>query len=330
MSESDLAPVSVESSDGRILTGVGVTEASLEKTMERHAPDAPEPSTVAADAPDQSQPKPSRGAKRFDQLTAEREEARREAAAAKHERDELARQLAQRAAPVAPASVPSPAVAAPAAAAAPSPTRPKPSESEVGDKYESYADFVEDLADWKSEQRLAALDFDARIRSSIEADRASRSFVEHVDQVKAKAREVYQDFDAVLKKGPGAEISLGQTDAQAVARVETILRSPHAEHLLYAISKDAAIAQQLAQYSDIEFGMALSRFVPPADTSVASPASTGIRRPVVAPAPFTPVSGGSKTSVTSSSELAKKGFDFDRSGYREKRAAERGLKLRSR
>jgi len=326
MSDADLTPVSVESSDGRILTGVGVSEDALKTTMERHEPaETPEPAAPVA-TPD---PKPSRGAKRFDQLTAEREAARREAAAAKHERDDLARQLAQRATPAAPAPVPSPAVAAPAAAAAPSPTRPKPSESEVGDKYESYADFVEDLADWKAEQRLAAQDFDARIRSSIEADRASRSFVEHVGQVKAKAREVYQDFDAVLEKGPGAEIPLGQTDAQAVARVETILRSPHAEHLLYAISQDADIARQLAQYSDIEFGMALSRFVPPADTSVASPASTGVRRPVVAPAPYQPVGSASKTTATPSAGLiAKAGFDFDKSGYREKRAAERGVRRR--
>lgn len=35
-------------------------------------------------------------------------------------------------------------------------TRSKPSEDEIGTKYAAYSDFVEDLADWKSEQRDAA------------------------------------------------------------------------------------------------------------------------------------------------------------------------------
>ena len=44
------------------------------------------------------------------------------------------------------------------AASSPPPTRQKPSEDEVGTKYATYADFVEDLADWVGEQREARRD----------------------------------------------------------------------------------------------------------------------------------------------------------------------------
>lgn len=36
------------------------------------------------------------------------------------------------------------------------PTRPKPTEDQIGEKYATYGDFVEDLSEWKFEQRQAA------------------------------------------------------------------------------------------------------------------------------------------------------------------------------
>src|SRR5262245_2577834 len=173
MSETDLTPVSAEQ-DGRVLTGVGVTKEALETVMERHAetPDPAPPEPKPDTGPAEPVPKQTRGARRFDQLTGEREAEKRRADAAEAELTKLKAELAQRAAVVPPATS-SPVSAEPVAPAAPSPTRAKPTEDEIGTKYQTYGDFVEDLADWKAEQRFAALDFDARIRTSIEADRAS-------------------------------------------------------------------------------------------------------------------------------------------------------------
>ena len=57
---------------------------------------------------------------------------------------------------VAPAHPPAQTAArAPAGLVGTAPTRPKPTEAQVGDTYPTYADFTEDLADWKFEQRLA-------------------------------------------------------------------------------------------------------------------------------------------------------------------------------
>ena len=96
----------------------------------------------------------------------------------------------------------------------------------MGTKYESYADFVEDLADWKAEQRLAALDFDAHVRKGIEADRASRSFADQVEQIFIAGREHYPDFDTVRSSGPGADVNLG------VSRVNFLSNRPDAAHLI--------------------------------------------------------------------------------------------------
>jgi len=322
MSAEGLEQVSVESSDGRVLTGVGVTTEALQETIDARTPDtAKTPPPVAGDAaPVPVEPKPTRGQKRFDQLTGEREAEKRAREAAEKERDELKAQLA---AAKQPPADPKPRELEPEPKA-PVLTRNKPVEDEIGTKYQSYADFVEDLADWKAEQRLAALDLDARVRSSIEADRASRSFADSVEDIKTRGRKVYANFDAVLATGAGVPIALGPDTATDTARVKAILGLPNAEHLIYAIANDADLAKTLGSLSDVAFGLKLAQIAPA--SPVASPASTGTPGSLP-PQPYQPVGSGSVTTVPSSAELTRKaGFDFDRSGYREKRAAERGVR----
>jgi len=321
------APVSHEV-DGRVLTGVGVSADDLAETMDRHTTPDPSPTAAPAPTPD-TPPAPrddagkfkTRGQRRFDDLTREREEAKRDAESLRAKYDASQRELETlRAA----RAVRDPEPAAPPVAPVAPAGRPKPTEDEIGDKYQSYGDFVEDLADWKAEQRLSALDFDARVRQSIEADRASRSLQDRIVQQLTTARETYADFDAVLTTGPGAAVTLGPTPAIGQQRVQAVSLLPNGPHLIYAIANDAALATRLAGMSDLEFGMALSSLAP--SQGVASPASTpAMVSPVLVPPPFQPVGAGSKTTATPSSDLPKKaGFDYDRSGYRESRARERG------
>ena len=94
----------------------------------------------------------------------------------------------------------------------------------------------------------------------------------------------------------------------------------------YAIAKDADLATRLSKMSDVEFGMALAAVAPVA--AVASTASTA-RTVVPPPPPYQPVAGGGSTTVPSSADLAERSTeDYDRSGYREKRAKERGVTSR--
>jgi hypothetical protein len=111
-------------------------------------------------------------------------------------------------------------------------------------------------------------------------------------------------------------VNLGPTEDQAKRRVAFIYQHPQSEHLQYAISKDGALATRLAAMDDIGFGLEMAKIAAPA----AAPRRAAAPPP---PAPYQPVNGNSGTTVTASSELAGKGFDFDASGYREKRAAER-------
>ncbi len=73
------------------------------------------------------------------------------------------------------------------------PTRPRPSQNEKGadgkPKYASYDDYVEDLADWKAEQRMAARD----------REQQNAQFLETVKQKLTEARGRYADYDSVAK-----------------------------------------------------------------------------------------------------------------------------------
>ena len=325
----DLTVVSHEQ-DGRVLSGVGIDASDLQQTMERHAP-VEEPAKPAEPAATETKPaapveeKKPRGAKRFDELTKEREDAKREAEAARKEAADLKARL-EALEQAKPAQTPAPQpVAQQPAQAEPAKAPDLPAELKSYDAYlaghpdadyETYRDARED---WRI-QNIAAPQFDARIRRSIEADQASRSFVDLVVQTRTKAREVYPDFDAVITNGPGAQVVM------APDRLDAIIRHPQSGHLQYVIAKDAALAQKLASCSPFDFGAELVRLTP--STSVALSASTGSAGSATPPPPMQPVGSGSKTTITPSAELAKGGYDFDKSGYREKRAAERGVTRR--
>jgi len=336
MSDADLTITSVEQ-DGRVLSGVGATTEQLEAVMERHAPadegagaqDRRQPETAASpeggvQPPDQPE-KLTRGQRRFQALNAEKDAEKTAREAAEKERDALKSQLeAARRQPTPAAVAPAQTPAAPTQPQKTSAARAKPSVDAIGTTYQSYEEFIEDLADWKSEQRLTALDVDGRIRQNLDADRQQRTVQDRFTSVRNEALKVYPDFDAVITSGPGATVNLSPDPVIADRRTQYVLHHPSAVHLMHTIASDATLANQLAGLSDIDFGIALARLVP-ADPAV-SPASTGVRTVNSAPAPYQPVGSGSKTTPVPSSELIKKsGFDFDRSGYRERRAAERGI-----
>lgn len=75
----------------------------------------------------------------------------------------------------------------------PEATRPKPTNNDKGadgkPKYASYEDFVEDLADWKAEQRIAAQQREQQVNQQRE------TLGKHLEE----ARGRYEDFDSVTK-----------------------------------------------------------------------------------------------------------------------------------
>jgi hypothetical protein len=310
-----------ESSDGRTLSGMGVTSEALADVMERHEP---EPVAEAPAAPAEPAKPATRGQARFAELTKARKDAEARATQFEKELTELRSQSSQT--PAAPTPTVAPAATVPTSpspsgpergdSGRPSGLRTQPSEDEIGTKYKTYAEFMVDSARWVTEQAgyVPRADVEAIIRQGIEADRASRDFNATVESTRAKGRKVYADFDAMVKSGPGSQVPMDG------AKIHAILTHPATEHLQYAIMKDGALAQRLAQANPIEFGMLLSTLAP---TNGAAPlASTPNAGTITPPAPIQPVGSGSPTTPTPSASLIK-GYDFDKSGYREKRAQER-------
>jgi hypothetical protein len=322
--ETDL--IARHEQDGRVLSG-GSDAAQLETTMERHAP--PEPANTAegpaagsavGDGASQQSPaaheaKPTRGQQRFSELAKARDAEKARADAAEARAKELEARVA--APPAAREPEPKPAAAEPAKPVEKFtfPTWASHLEANPGADYDEWelARFHA-FSDWKDQHS----DLDTRVQRALSAEREARTVDETVARTRAKGRESYADFDAVFASGPGASVHLGPTEEQGARRCLTIFQHPQSEHLQYAIMKDGDLARRLGAMDDISFGMALSALVPVGNGH--APAAREWKTPA---APFTPVNGNSPTTATPSAALASKGHDFDASGYREKRAAER-------
>jgi len=342
MSEAqvDVNAVVSHEQDGRVLSGVGVSADRLADTMERHSSDAEasqstadtgaaveEPDTGASASTSASDSKPSRGRQRFADLTRERDDAKaaREKetelrVAAERERDELkarSQRFEQDHKPQPTATTTPPQFTFP------------DYESFVanGNTTATYDDWrraeLYAFSEWKDQQT----NLDGRIRQAIDADRQSRSFQDTVARTHQTARETYADFDTLLASGPGAAVPLGPTPQEAIQRAVFIVHHPQSAHLQHAILRDGDLARSLQQMNAYEFGIKIAQLAPNGSgASLASPAVPGSAPP---PAPYQPVGGGGKTTAPASAELVKRaGHDFDKSGYREKRAAERGVTRR--
>ncbi len=305
-------PVSVTIGDIE-LTGAGETEASLREGL----PKLPDAMPATTD-------KPSRGQKRFSQLTSERDQEAHKRAEAERERDELKARIAAIEASRTPASAPVAAVVPPSAAPVSSAKFSYPTYDAAAAQNPnlSWDDWNDGKIEARAKFELSQVDFDARIRDRIEADAASRAFKTTVSTMLDRGKSAYPDFDAVRQSGPGVMITLGPTVEKGAERANMIAQMPNGEHLFYAIAKSAEVAHTLARMSDYQFGMALSSIAPSAPAAL--PASTGTSGPYVPPPPMQPVGSGSKTAVPSSVDLAERGGeDYDASGFREQSRRER-------
>lgn len=322
-----LEPVTVEQ-DGRIFSGVGVTPEALAETMDARTPEVPETAETAeasgTDAPDPTPisrnpdgtfTKPTRGQRRFAEM--KKREAEAVAAATKAAEDKVsaaerrAQELESRLAALEARRqerAPEPEPATPPAPAG----RPKPTEDQIGEKYATYADFVEDLADWRVEQRLEQ-DVTARIEARFAQQRTYQTEAQQLQTFQERARAAYPDFDAVLANAP--------TDI-VYPDLRVLVNAPNAEHLVYTLAKDPDLARKIATERDpIRLGYLMASVRPP--EAVVRPASTTPAVASNAPAPYQPVGTGSKTTTPTLGELAASGDDYDASGYREQRAAQR-------
>lgn len=330
MAEENL--VSVEK-DGRILSGVGAEESDLTATMERRAPSG---TAMADDGDAPAAPTPgSRGPKRLDKrlgtLTWEREEERRRADAAEQRAKDLEAQLEQARKPAAPTPPAAPAPPVP-------PQAPPPQEhpAAVSAKFTSFPEWAaahpqatfDDYLDERQAHNVTGYvkqsDLDALIRKGIESDRETRTRYEREGEEIRRGRAVYgPDFDRVVS-APHL-----MTNNWPMYLVDAINSQEEPEHIKFALGSDPQLAEMIRTMNPVFAGAELAKL---SRRSVAVAPTAPTARTVASPppAPMQPVAGGGKTTTTSSADLASRStdYDFDRSGYREARARERGVHRR--
>ncbi len=116
-------------------------------------------------------------------------------------------------------------------------------------KYASYEEYLEDLADWKAEQRLKVYESEqAEKQRAAGVARENRRIEQFWNERVDKARARYQDFDAALdpKNGPAADIAPGSVVDQ------WILQSPQGADLLYFFSQNRADLRRLARLHPVD------------------------------------------------------------------------------
>jgi hypothetical protein len=222
---------------------------------------------------------------RVEDATAEAARARTDAEAARREAAEARAELARLKAPTPETRV---------EAKTPDYTRAKPTEAQVGDKYPAYADFIEDLDDWKHEQRQHA-EMQTRLDTQAQAVLASA-------RARAQAAsEQFADWNDVREAGDRAMIAAGFVNPDGSASFppamwQAVLHSDHLGDITHYLGSHPEDCVQLARdFASLPASAAtavqkvLERLV--SAGAVARPDSARSSRPSNAKAPINRVSG---------------------------------------
>ena len=185
-------------------------------------------------------------------------------------------------------------------------TRPKPTtEDKTADgkpKYETYDDYIEDLADWKAEQREAK---SAREREERKLSEAFQSKIE-------EARKRYPNLDEVVQ--PAVDSILADKAIPPAVK-EVLNESDVLPDLLFTIASDEAEMQKFMEMARKTPGKAI-RFIALTEsliaeelTKAAKPAAEPVKPKTSAPKPPAEV-GGSSGTPPDPLEAAAKANDF--------------------
>lgn len=174
-----------------------------------------------------------------------------------------------------------------AAAPTVAPTRPKPTEDQVGTQYATYGDYVEDLADWKVEQRDQAR---THAEQGARAEQAHREALTAYETTVAAAKARHTDFDEVVTRplpAPLTETIHNAILASAVGGELAYHLTIHPDE--YLRIRALPVGRALMAMGAIEAQL-VADLVP-------KPATAAPQSPAPPPAPMAPV-GGSATAGT--------------------------------
>ena len=168
-----------------------------------------------------------------------------------------------------------------------------PSEKPNPDKFGSYDEYVEALADWKADQRVAE-SFKRRDaeRSQAAEARAAEAKAQAWAERQSEFREATPDYDAVV----------GKSAVQIAPHVvDTLLDSESGPELAYHLAKRPETVKRINALSPLSAARELGRI----EATLSNPAAPQIKPASKAPAPITPV----RSSAPAAVDLASANMD---------------------
>ena len=168
-----------------------------------------------------------------------------------------------------------------------------PSEKPNPDKFGSYDEYVEALADWKADQRVAE-SFKRRDaeRSQAAEARAAEAKAQAWAERQSEFREATPDYDAVV----------GKSAVQIAPHVvDTLLDSDSGPELAYHLAKHPETVKRINSLSPLAAAREIGRI----EATLSNPAATQFKPASKAPAPITPA----RSSAPAAVDLASANMD---------------------
>jgi hypothetical protein len=191
--------------------------------------------------------------KRIDELTKKRREAERQVEFERSKRLELEAELKK------------------VKASVPATDKPK-----AGD-FETEADFVEALTDWKIEQRIRTeMEKATKVVKEREEKKAIDDTYSDLDETMDRGHEKYEDFDEVVLNK-----DLVLTDTMT----EAVLFSDKADDILYFLGKHPEISESISKLPPLRIAQELGKI----EERLGKPATPPPKKTTKAPAPLTPL-----------------------------------------
>lgn len=159
------------------------------------------------------------------------------------------------------------------------------------DKFETVAEYLEAVADWKYEQRIQKAEADKKIA---EAKTEQQKKISTFQEKREEFKKSVADYDEALESVEHIPLS--------VALHDFILESEYGPQLAYELAKNPEEYERVAKLSPL----ALYREMGKMEAKI-SPASTSEKTPnkiTKAPAPIKPVSRGAVTSTKDPGEMS--------------------------
>lgn len=127
-------------------------------------------------------------------------------------------------------------------------TRPKPTEAEIGTKYEAYGDYVEDLTDWKVEQRdVQRAEHEQRTAIQRSHAQHAETFSERIAEAEKTDPEFWSKLSpAVVNLRPSGSLEPGERPTALTAIADVIFTSEHTTDLMLHFSEHPKDLQRLS------------------------------------------------------------------------------------